>query len=145
LGGTQAFERSVKASLDNLREVRAFVEQAGTALGVVGPVLGDLVLAVDEAVTNITLHGYGNADGDVEMRMHADGDAVVIRILDRARRFDPDDIEAPRLDTPLQDRPAGGMGMYLIRQVTDRAEFLPRPGGGNEIRLLKRGAIGSGD
>jgi serine/threonine-protein kinase RsbW len=144
LDGTQAFEFSVKASLDNLREVRSFIARTGTALGVGERVLGDLVLAVDEAVTNIVLHGYGDAYGNIDVRMQADGDAVTIRILDRARRFDPDDIERPRFDTPLKDRPAGGMGMFLIRQVTDRMEFLPRPGGGNELRLLKRRAIGTG-
>jgi len=91
------------------------------------------------------LHGYGNAGGLIELQMRKEGDAIVISILDRAPYFDPDKVRTPRLDTPLQDRPAGGMGIYLIRQMTDRAEFLPRPGGGNEIRLLKRGVIKSRD
>jgi len=140
LGAAQAFDLSVRASLDNLQEVRAFIDRAGAGLGVGENILGDLKLAVDEAVTNVVLHGYGNAGGDVELHMRADGDDVVISILDRAGRFDPDEVEAPRLDTPLHERPAGGMGIFLIRQMTDQAVFLPRPGGGNEIRLVKRGA-----
>ncbi len=138
---TQAFDLSVAASLDNLQEVRSFIDRAGASLGVSESVLGDLRLVVDEAVTNVVLHGYGNAGGDVELHMHADGGDVVISILDRAERFDPDEVKTPSLDTPLRDRPAGGMGIFLIRQMTDQAEFLPRPGGGNEIRLVKRGAI----
>jgi hypothetical protein len=47
------------------------------------------------------------------------------------------------LDTALKDRPFGGMGIFLIRKMTDEAEFLPRSGGGNEIRLVKRGAVSS--
>jgi len=137
----RAFDLSVAASLDSLQEVRSFIDRAGASLGVTEQVLGDLRLAVDEAVTNVVLHGYRNAGGDVELHMHADGDDVVIRILDRAGRFDPNRVKAPSLDTPLQDRPAGGMGIFLIRQMTDQAEFLPRPGGGNELRLVKRGAI----
>jgi len=143
LGAAQAFDLSVRASLDNLQEVRAFIDRAGAGLGVGENILGDLKLAVDEAVTNVVLHGYGNAGGDVELHMRADGDDVVISILDRAGRFDPDEVEAPRLDTPLHERPAGGMGIFLIRQMTDQAVFLPRPGGGNEIRLVKRGAVGN--
>lgn len=141
MGGAQAFDLLVNASLDNLQEVRSFIDRAGASLGVVERALADLKLAVDEAVTNVVLHGYGNAGGDVELHMRAEGDDVVISILDRAGCFDPDEVKAPRLDTPLHDRPAGGMGIFLIRQMTDQAEFLPRPGGGNEVRLVKRGAI----
>lgn len=141
MGEAQVFDLSVKASLDNLQEVRSFIDRAGASLGVVERVLGDLRLAVDEAVTNVVLHGYGNAGGEVELHMRADGGDVVISILDRAGRFDPGEVKAPRLDTPLHGRPAGGMGIFLIRQMTDQAEFLPRSGGGNEIRLVKRGAI----
>lgn len=145
MGETQAFDLSVEASLDTLQAIRSFVDRAGASLGIAESPLGDLRLVVDEAVTNIVLHGYGNSGGLVELNMRADGGDVVISILDRARRFDPDVVEAPHLDTPLQDRPAGGMGIFLIRQMTDRAEFLPRPGGGNELRLVKRGAIEIGD
>ena len=104
--------------------------------------LADLRLVVDEAVTNVIIHGYGNLDGVVELHMEGEGDAVIIRIRDKAKTFDPSHVNAPQLDTALKDRPFGGMGIFLIKKMTDEAEFLPLPGGGNEIRLVKRGAIG---
>ena len=73
--------------------------------------------------------------------MHAEGDTVFIRIRDYAESFDPSQVKAPQLDVELKDRPFGGMGIFLIRKMTDEAEFLPLPGGGNEIRLVKHGAI----
>lgn len=140
-----AFDFSVRASLDELHEVRSYIDRAGARLGVNEPTLGDLRLVVDEAVTNIILHGYGENEGNIDIHMHGDGDAVVIRIGDRAKTFDPAQVNAPQLDTALKDRPSGGMGIFLIREMTDEAEFLPRPGGGNELRLVKRGAIQKGD
>jgi len=139
----QVFDLSVKASLDNLRKIRSYIDQAGIRLGVSESALGDLRLVVDEAVTNVILHGYGDADGMVELHMEGDGDAVIIRIRDHAKTFDVSHVEAPQLDTALKDRPFGGMGIFLIRKMTDEAEFIPLPGGGNEIRLLKRNAIQS--
>ena len=135
------FDLSVKASLDNLQEIRSYIDRVGASLGVNECALGDLRLVVDEAVTNVVIHGYGNADGIVELHMQGDGDAVVIRIRDRAETFSPSEIKAPQLDTALKDRPFGGMGIFLIKKMTDEAEFLPLPGGGNEIRLVKHGAI----
>lgn len=137
----QAFDLSVKASLENLQRVRQYIDHAGERLGVSESALGDLRLAVDEAVTNVILHGYGELEGNVELNMEEDGDAVIIRIRDRAETFDPSQVKKPQLDTALEDRPFGGMGIFLIKKMTDEAEFLPLPGGGNEIRLVKRDAI----
>lgn len=138
----QGFDLSVKACLDNLQTIRSYIDEVGARLGVTDAVLGDLRLVVDEAVTNVVVHGYGDdSHGVVEVHMQADGDAVIIKIRDRARHFDPEDVGAPQLDTALKDRPFGGMGIFLIRQMTDEAEFRTLPGGGNEIYLVKRGAI----
>ena len=142
MSAEQAFDLSIKASLDNLLKVRQYIDQAGERLGVNESALADLRLVVDEAVTNVIIHGYGDLDGMVELNMERDGGAVIIRIRDRAKTFDASHISAPQLDTALKDRPFGGMGVFLIKKMTDEAEFLPLPGGGNEIRLVKRGAIG---
>lgn len=136
-----AFDLSVKASLENLQEIRSYIDRVGASLVVTDTALADLRLAVDEAVTNVVIHGYKESDGIVELHMHAEGDAVFIRIRDHAANFDPSQVKTPQLDTELKDRPFGGMGIFLIRKMTDEAEFLPLAGGGNEIRLVKRGAI----
>jgi serine/threonine-protein kinase RsbW len=136
-----AFELAVDADLENLGEIRSFVKQAGAALGVRDDALGDLCLVVDEAVTNVILHGYRGARGPVEIHVQRDGDAVVILLRDRAQAFDGRGIEAPHLDESLAERKFGGMGVYLIRKLTDEAEYRPLAGRGNELRLVKRGAI----
>jgi len=138
----QVFDLSINACLDNLLKVRQYINQMGERLGVSEGALADLRLAVDEAVTNVIIHGYGDLDGLVELHMEREGDAVIIRIRDRAKTFDPSNINAPQLDAALKDRPFGGMGIFLIKKMTDEAEFLPLPGGGNEIRLVKYNAIG---
>lgn len=140
----QGFDLSFEASLENLHEVRDYIDQAGNSLGVESGVLADLRLVVDEAVTNVVIHGYGELDGIVEIHMEGDGDAVIIRIRDQAKSFNPSLVVEPQLDTALKDRPFGGMGIFLIRKMTDEVEFLSLPGGGNEMRLLKRGAIQTG-
>jgi len=138
----QGFDLSVKACLDNLQTIRKYIDEVSARLGVSDAVLGDLRLVVDEAVTNVVVHGYGDdTDGVVDVHMQADGDAVIIKIRDRAKHFDPKDVSVPQLDTALKDRPFGGMGIFLIRKMTDEAEFSALPGGGNLIRLVKRGAI----
>ena len=137
----QGFDLSVEASLENLHEVRDYIDSAGASFGVDSGVLADLRLVVDEAVTNVILHGYDGRQGQIELHMERDGDAVIIRIRDQAESFDSSHVNAPQLDTSLADRPFGGMGLFLIIKLTDEAEFLSLPGGGNELRLVKNKAI----
>jgi serine/threonine-protein kinase RsbW len=135
------FEFSIEADLENLKEVRSFIESSGNALGVISDTLGDLCLVVDEAVTNIILHGYDGRDGNVDVQMERDGDSVVISIRDTANSFDAADVETPHLETSLREREFGGMGVFLIRKLTDVAEFRSLPGQGNELRLVKHAAF----
>ena len=144
MSAAPSLDLTVKASLENLQEIRSYIDQAGASLGINDSALADLRLVVDEAVTNVVIHGYGDVEGNVEIRMEASGSSVIVRIRDNAKTFNPDQLGAPQLNTPLKDRPFGGMGIFLIRKMTDEAEFLPLPGGGNELRLVKHGAIQNG-
>ena len=141
MNGERVFDLSVKASLDNLQIIRQYIDHVGERLGVSDEALGDLRLVVDEAVTNVVIHGYGDDEGIVELHMEGDGDSVIIHIRDQAESFDASHVNKPQLDKALKDRPFGGMGIFLIKKMTDEAEFLTPPGGGNEIRLVKKCAI----
>ena len=136
----RVFDLTVNASLENLQVVRQYIEQASSRLGVCPEVLGDLLLVVDEAVTNVIIHGYDDSEGVVKLHMETEGSSVIISIRDQAKDFDASMVNAPKLDTALKDRPFGGMGIFLIRKMTDEAEFLSLPGGGNELRLVKHRA-----
>ncbi|KAA3626798.1 MAG: ATP-binding protein [Proteobacteria bacterium] len=141
LTGEPSLSFEDRVTLDTLDRVRAFVETCGDNLGVTEAALSDLKVAVDEAVTNIVLHGYGGEGGPLSIRVEADGGDVHITIRDRAEPFDPSAQPAPRLEEPLNKRAIGGMGLFLVRKMTDDVRFVPLDDKGNELRLVKRGAI----
>src|SRR5215217_5828376 len=101
----------VAADVAQLTAIRAFVEQQAHALGVDASVIYDLVLAVNEVATNIVIHGYRRQPGEIEIELRPQGDAIEIRLRDRARLFDPTRVPAPDLNLPLHKRPFGGMGV----------------------------------
>ena len=138
---TQAFTLSVEADLQNLKKVRSFVNETGRSLDIDDAVLGDLCLVVDEAVTNVIVHGYAGDSGRIDVEVAAEQSDLVVFIRDDARPFDGGGVEKPHLDESLSERAYGGMGVYLIRKLTDEAEFRPLPGGGNELRLVKKGVV----
>ncbi|UCC62878.1 MAG: ATP-binding protein, partial [Anaerolineae bacterium] len=79
----------IPADLENLAEIRRFVEERATTLGVDSDVLRDLLLVVDEAATNVIVHGYEGEKGLIEIEVGRDADALVVRLRDEALPFDP--------------------------------------------------------
>jgi serine/threonine-protein kinase RsbW len=99
------------------------------------PDVSDLSLAVTEICTNIVRHGYrGRTDGDIEVQVSTENDAVHVTILDRAPPFVPEAIQAPMPGTLAE----GGYGLVLARGMVDEIRFQPAPGGGNQTTLVKR-------
>ena len=127
------------AELQDLARIRRFVQESAEGFGVPRADVPNVVLAVEEAVTNIILHGYAGRGGPLEIEIARPPGALVIRVCDEARPFDPTGVPAPDLTIPLEERAPGGLGVFLIRQIMDELIYRRQPDGGNELTMIKRG------
>ena len=129
----------VESDVNQLSDVRQFVREAVSTFGGSDRVASDLVQAVDEATCNIMLHGYGGQPGAIEIEAAVRDRRIEIRLLDRTPSFDP--TAAPAKDTskpPVSKRPGGmGVGIHLLRTMTDEVRHHVRPDGGNELTLVR--------
>jgi serine/threonine-protein kinase RsbW len=125
----------IDADLARLRDVRRFVRDTAAGLGADEAATRDLVQAIDEWVTNVIVHGYRGGDGPIEVDVRRVGDELVGQVRDAAPAFDPS--TAPPFDPglPLAARPAGKMGIHLIRELCDRFEHRVPLDGGNEVEM----------
>jgi serine/threonine-protein kinase RsbW len=128
----------IDANPQNLAALRDFVSKAAASLGASRRVVDDLVLAVDETATNIIVHGYQGRPGSIAVQVELEGDEIVIRLYDRAGFFDPLQYPPPNLDLPLEERPEGGLGIYLARKSVDSVAYRRLPDGRNELTLRKK-------
>jgi anti-sigma regulatory factor (Ser/Thr protein kinase) len=135
----------IAAELKNLKGIRRFIRETGTALGADGSVISDLVRAVDEAATNIIFHGYRLEGGMIEVEVERAGGDLVVRLRDTAEPFDPTCAPTPDLSLPLEERAPGGLGIYMMREVVDQVLHCVTPQGGNELTLIKTLAAGKGE
>jgi anti-sigma regulatory factor (Ser/Thr protein kinase) len=126
------------ADVARLAEVRAFVRDATLTLGGSAHDAEDLVQAVDEAACNVVLHGYRDRPGTLELTARRRGRAIEIQVLDRCPPFDPTTAPTPDLSVPPMQRRPGGMGIQLVRTMVDEVHHRARPGGGNELTLIRR-------
>lgn len=130
----------IAADVKNLVTLRRFVEGAAARGGGDPQAIADMLIAMNEAATNIILHGYQGRPGIVEVEVGYDGDALVVALRDQAPAFDLTLAPPPDVTLPLERRPLGGMGVYMMRQLTDELIHRTTTDGRNELILVKKDA-----
>jgi serine/threonine-protein kinase RsbW len=131
-------QRQFTADLSNLARVREFIAEVGEEYCDSPGFIYDLCLAVDEAITNIILHGYQGNEGQIEICVQGENDAVAVYIRDWAPKFDPTKLPSPDILVPLDQRKPGGLGVFIIRSNVDRMEYRRSKDGVNELKLVKQ-------
>ncbi len=125
-------------SLDDLADLRDFVQRTGLSMGASEDEIGDLVIAANEAVENLIIHGYLDKPGVVRVILEAKDGSIILRIFDRSPRFDPTTVQVPDISKPLDQRLLGGLGVHMMRSFTDDMLYSTSPSGENELVLIKR-------
>ena len=128
----------LSANLARLAQARQFIHETVQPGCSEEEFIYDLVLAVDEALTNIIVHGYENRDGPIDIQVARLEDGVEIILRDRAMPFDPTQVAPPNLSLPLEQRRRGGLGIYLVKTNTDALNYRRTEDGANELKLVKK-------
>jgi anti-sigma regulatory factor (Ser/Thr protein kinase) len=131
----------LRSNPEMLCVVRQALGQLATALGFSEKESHAVVLAVDEALTNIIRHAYlGNAERPIQASFHRiqtaqNGQrkaALEIVLEDRGAAVNRKKLCGRALD----DVRPGGLGLHFIRESMDTVEF-SRKRGRNQLRLVK--------
>lgn len=102
------------------------------------PVVQALLLALEESLVNIITHGYQDDHShEIEVMLTLDETDLCVEIKDDGMAFDPRTVPPPDLSIPADQRPIGGLGVWLILQMMDDIEY-SRDGTTNRLRLIKR-------
>jgi serine/threonine-protein kinase RsbW len=95
--------------------------------------------AVDEACTNIIEHAYGGENrGAIVIECISSTGILTVKLRDNGKAFDPDQINTPKLDTCLEERPDRGLGLFFIRRWMDSVHFEFSEKHGNQLTMVKR-------
>ena len=126
----------IAPELDQMERITAAVEELGERDDWPPDLIFKVNLVLDELWVNVV--NYSGATGAVEVSLDADEDEVRLEISDDGRPFDPlTEASEPDLDAPLEDRPIGGLGIHLVREMMDELHY-SREDGKNRLAMVKR-------
>jgi len=113
-----------QAVMGRVEEIETFLHDAGCGMGPTQQV----AIVAEEILMNIAQNAWGDATAgrcvvDLSAEQRADGVWVTFRTQDDGVAFDPLTAEAPDLEASLEEREIGGLGIHLIRTMTDRQAY----------------------
>jgi len=132
-------ELKVKSKTENLAEIRDFISINAAKAGISSSSIDNIILAVDEACTNIIKHAYKlSPSGEIIIRIDYDENKFTISIIDYGKSFDPDKVPRPDLQKYYLEHRVGGLGMYLMKSLMDDVKYTSIPGEYNQVLLSKK-------
>ncbi|MCB0641654.1 MAG: ATP-binding protein [Phaeodactylibacter sp.] len=107
----------------NVAKVDSFVEKVVNRYKLSPDTHGNILISLTEAVTNAIRHGNKNDENKkVEVKMEKSANKLSIRVCDEGHGFDYNSLPDPT--QPCNRAKCGGRGVFLMRELSDRLEFL---------------------
>ena len=94
----------------------------------------DAQVIVEELVCNLMDHGAPAGVDALSVDVVVEGGRVVLDIRDNGAAYDPLAHPPPDLDADIVDRPIGGLGIHLVRELAQDARYR-RQDGWNVLRI----------
>ena len=126
--------------VNDLKEIARVAEQIDefcASRAIASEVAYAVNLALDEILTNTISYGYADDEPhQIELIVSLEVEALVIVIGDDSAAFDLSNAPTPDVGASLEERPLGGLGLFLVHQMMDSVEYR-REGERNLITLKK--------
>jgi serine/threonine-protein kinase RsbW len=124
LGKCELATCAVPADAAQLTVLTDFLREFWSAASLAGLERTTFELALEEVFTNIVRHGTQPGKvPSVEVSLVMSTDGLTMTIEDDGPRFDPLSLPAPDITAALDDRPVGGLGVFLVRQMMDAVDY----------------------
>ncbi len=133
-------EKSIILANDiaEIGKLAQFIEEIGEDFSLSPDIVFNLNLVLEEAVVNVINYAYPKEEHQsIYLSAKLLEDSIVFVLTDTGLEFDP--TKAPDADITLSadDRPIGGLGIFLIRQIMNEVKY-ERIDGKNVLTLEKR-------
>ena len=131
-------ELNIEPRVSEIPRLLDWVGACCGADGIADELRYQIMLALEEAVTNVINHAFAKVPPPhlIRVRLDITAELLIAEVIDNGRIFDPTAAPDPDLTLPLEQRRPGGLGIHLMRNVMDRLQY-KHEAGSNTLRLEK--------
>lgn len=115
------------ATLDNLAEFQSFVQIRAEMLGLPAELKNTLALVMEELAVNVMHYAYPDGQGKLEVHCLRNKDGLqrffCVQLMDWGKPFNPLTGESSNTNLSIEERPVGGLGIFLAREMADTIDY----------------------
>lgn len=133
----QNYEIKITAKTENLETIRNFIISATKSLSFQEDEMNKILLAVDEACSNVIRHAYLFKENLMKVKLRIEASQLTVTIIDHGKSFNPEKVQTPEMEKYLKSYKVGGLGMLLMKKLMDEVEYDIKPNSQNKVKLIK--------
>lgn len=116
-------ERRFQRDLSSLPELSGFVAEFLSGSGLPQSHAYDLDLILEELFTNVLKYSSGSAPVAILLTRDDSVITIALREFDAAKAYDITRAPEPDLSRPIAERPVGGLGIHMVRQLAETIRY----------------------
>jgi serine/threonine-protein kinase RsbW len=115
---------TLKNNISEIERLAKAVLQFGRENRFSDKLIFDVNLILEEVVNNVISYAYkDNNEHKISISMELEGQVLVLKVEDDGTPFNPLAVPEPDIDKPLEEREPGGLGLFLVRKITDELGY----------------------
>ncbi len=121
-----SINKKFEAQFSQVPKVRNFVSEVLENRVTAEFALEDILVCVDEATTNIVMHGYAGSNHPspyFEIVLSIKGDVLIIHLIDEAKPFVREIVPEPSIESNMKGERKGGFGVFLVEKLMDSVVY----------------------
>lgn len=123
--------------IQEIEKLTLFLDEIGEELSLSPELKFNLCLALEEAVSNVIMYAYPGQSGcEIKLEVTSDAQMLMFVLTDSGMAFDPTQVPDANVNLSVEERPIGGLGIFLIRKIMDEVSY-QRINGQNRLELKK--------
>ena len=118
-------ELKLMARDDTLQTVLSEIEDCLAENGCPMKLVTQILIAAEEIYVNIAHYAYGGNEGEARVAMEVTSDPKICRLVfkDKGIPYNPLDKKDPDITLPASERPIGGLGIYMVKEMMDSVTY----------------------
>ncbi len=128
----------IQNDIAELNRVVAFIDGLEEEWQLPLALITPINLVLEEALSNVIFYAYEKGSShEIKIDFAHSSNQLDITITDTGKPFDPTQKEDPDIELSVEDRPIGGLGIFLIRKIMNEVSY-ERVGQENILRMSKK-------
>ncbi|MDO4759069.1 MAG: SpoIIE family protein phosphatase [Rikenellaceae bacterium] len=114
----------LRNDISEIGRMATFLEELGEELQLTPEVQFNLHLALEEAVSNVIMYAFPEGEEhEFLLTVRLIDNRLIFKIIDDGKAFDPTRQPDADVTLSLEERPIGGLGIFLIRRIMQAVEY----------------------